>query len=589
MRNFKVVISLLLSAMLLNLPVCAIAKDEVSIAPLDYLDDATSIVIAMPTDGGWKVSISASDICENWDDNDEFTVVNFSNAEINYNTNNELEFVFNDIDYKNGSLVVLLFENKDKHEYEALQINFSETANTLTFQSVFQKDRIINNSRKVTKYLLLEEKTEVVNDAKAQYNKNNLPPSTMMFAKDRGARYNNNKNRSVNYNSTTTSSTKFYVKSSESSSSIIKTYDNPFAAIQYIAQNRYNGYVVTQSNDSRLVFKYDLNDKSTFYLYQFGNYYGVGDSDDVIDWMGYADYAHAVRADGIFGSNEITSRAEYQPYAHSYDSKLRTPEIWALEGNTGAYVYKKSLYDAGYKSMSSYVALKDAQLKFDTDSKINTPMNAYVYMSSNSNYNGNTISCDFGLICSSDDPSKWYLISSRKNKDSTTSSVAEMNKFYKDDPIVTSKLNSDGSYTPQGNIYIYYNYGDGTVYCQVQNETTGKVQEGYVNDTLFTTSAQSITLMSGTSLVPNVSDGTKEDGKDVMVVSDIRNGGYLKNVIWQQNKIYKQNLWKGTAYSFDGTNTSATNYLLIYDTDNASCNTSAKQDVVDIIYNSTYE
>jgi hypothetical protein len=110
------------------------------------------------------------------------------------------------------------------------------------------------------------------------------------------------------------------------------------------------------------------------------------------------------------------------------------------------------------------------------------------------------------------------------------------------------------------------------------------VQEGYVNDTKFNTAAQSICLMTGTSLVPNIKDST-----DVMVVSDIRNGGYLLNVIWEQNYIYKQNLWQGTRYNFSGTNSSATNYLLTYDTDNASCTTNSSRDVVNINYNSTYE
>jgi hypothetical protein len=572
--------------LVLNLSIFVSAEGtekKVSLVPLDYLDNETSIVIATPINLGWIVSVSAKDINSAWDNDDEFGVVNFKNAIMEYNESNELEFIFNNSDYKNGSLAVLLFENKTKDEYEALQINFSETEDALTFQSKFQKERIINNSRRNVKYVLLEEKTEVVNDAKAQYNKTNPPPANIILAKDRGARY-NEKNRSLNYYSTTTASTTFNVKSSENSNTVIGNYTNPFAAIQYIAQNRLSGYVVTQSNDGRLVFKYNLNDIDKFYLFQFGNYYGVGGVDDVLDWMGYADYAHAVRGDGIFGSNESTDRTSFQPYAHSYDSLINNPEEWALEGNTGAYVYKKSLFNVGYKSMSSYVKLKQASLKFDSNSTISTPMNAYVYMSSNSNYNGQTISCDFGLISSSDDPGNWYLIANRKNKYSDTVSVAEMNKFYRDDPIVTSTLNSNGSYTPQGNIYIYYNYGNGTVYCQIQNEDTGKVQEGYVNDTKFNTAAQSICLMTGTSLVPNIKDST-----DVMVVSDIRNGGYLLNVIWEQNYIYKQNLWQGTRYNFSGTNSSATNYLLTYDTDNASCTTNSSRDVVNINYNSTYE
>lgn len=68
--------------------------------------------------------------------------------------------------------------------------------------------------------------------------------------------------------------------------------------------------------------------------------------------------------------------------------------MWALEGNTGAYVYKKSISYDGYKSMSSKVLLSQAKLKFDSD----TPTNAYIYMSSNSNHSSGAIACDIGLI-----------------------------------------------------------------------------------------------------------------------------------------------------------------------------------------------
>ena len=56
----------------------------------------------------------------------------------------------------------------------------------------------------------------------------------------------------------------------------------------------------------------------------------------------------------------------------------------------------------------------------------------------------------------------------------------------------------------------------------------------------------------------------------------------FKNVIWSENKIYKQSLWKGTAYSFAGNNSSTTNYLLTYDRDNASCTATSDRDTINI-------
>ena len=91
--------------------------------------------------------------------------------------------------------------------------------------------------------------------------------------------------------------------------------------------------------------------------------------------------------------------------------------------------------------------------------------------------------------------------------------------------------------------------------------------------------------MTGTSLVPDIyySTGTQTAG-------DIKCGAYLKNVIWSENKIYKQSLWKGTAYSFAGNNSSTTNYLLTYDRDNASCTATSDRDTIKIsFYDAAYE
>ena len=52
---------------------------------------------------------------------------------------------FNNVDYENGNLVVLLFRNETKDEYSALQIDFSETG-IPTFQSEIQRDRVMKNS-----------------------------------------------------------------------------------------------------------------------------------------------------------------------------------------------------------------------------------------------------------------------------------------------------------------------------------------------------------------------------------------------------------------------------------------------------------
>ena len=47
---------------------------------------------------------------------------------MSFDNNNVLTMTFNNVDYENGNLVVLLFHNKTKDEYSALQIDFPKQA-----------------------------------------------------------------------------------------------------------------------------------------------------------------------------------------------------------------------------------------------------------------------------------------------------------------------------------------------------------------------------------------------------------------------------------------------------------------------------
>ena len=567
MKATKILIIYSLIFILLNSTIVLAEQRNGIYEPLDYLNDNTPLSIAIPSSNAWKTEIAASEINSEWNDNDEFSIVNFDNADMSFDNNNVLTMTFNNVDYENGNLVVLLFHNKTKDEYSALQIDFSETG-IPTFQSEIQRDRVMKNSLSRSGSIIVDDNIpDGVNDAKQEYNKNVEPPMDIVLADSQGAEYN-----PVPYTdagsrqSTTTSSTKFYVYNANGIKQDNLTANEPFYAIQYLSKNRKTNWYVAQSNDGTVVFKYEPYNTSKFYLFQFGNFYGTATTAaEVKDWTSYALYSHSAAEASL-------SRI------HSYSSAIRAPEVWALEGNTGAYVYKKSISYDGYKSMSSKVLLSQAKLKFDSD----TPTNAYIYMSSNSNHSSGAIACDIGLIGAPANNGGWYLIASRNNNNSNTTSSAGMKTFYSS-PIVQSTL-VNGEYRPKHDIYLYYTYGDGTVYCQVQNVITGVAQEGYVDDYRFNTSAPNICLMTGTSLVPDIYDST-----GTQTAGDIKCGAYLKNVIWSENKIYKQSLWKGTAYSFAGNNSSTTNYLLTYDRDNASCTATSDRDTINIFYDAAYE
>lgn len=101
-----------------------------------------------------------------------------------------MTMTFNNVDYENGNLVVLLFHNKTKDEYSALQIDFSETG-IPTFQSEIQRDRVMKNSLSRSGSIIVDDNIpDGVNDAKQEYNKNVEPPMDIVLADSQGAEYN---------------------------------------------------------------------------------------------------------------------------------------------------------------------------------------------------------------------------------------------------------------------------------------------------------------------------------------------------------------------------------------------------------------
>lgn len=145
MKATKILIIYSLIFILLNSTIVLAEQRNGIYEPLDYLNDNTPLSIAIPSSNAWKTEIAASEINSEWNDNDEFSIVNFDNADMSFDNNNVLTMTFNNVDYENGNLVVLLFHNKTKDEYSALQIDFSETG-IPTFQSEIQRDRVMKNS-----------------------------------------------------------------------------------------------------------------------------------------------------------------------------------------------------------------------------------------------------------------------------------------------------------------------------------------------------------------------------------------------------------------------------------------------------------
>ena len=543
-------------------------------------NETIHFVIATKVDGLWTVNIKTEDISKDWKENSGFEIVDFAFAENNYsNENGELELIFtNSDDYTNGDVATLLFYNQTEDKYKEMYIDFSDTG-LPTFSSEDMKNLVEGETNIFSKIKSIvlpqpDDGVEPVIDAKQWYSQQVEPPTEEIFAES-----NLDKKDIVPFAPkarATTSATVYYVY--DTSGRKTGTYNSPFKAIETIAANKLNGYSVKQSNDAQEIFKLDMSSQNKFYKFQFTNFYGSTTSaEEAEKWTKDYNYAHVVRCDGIFGAN-TDIRSANQPYSHSFDKMQRNPEIWALEGQTGAYVYRKSISYNGYKSISSMVNLSSARLKFDDDTKFN----AYVYMSSNSNSSKGSIACDLGLLSASSYNGNWYLISNRTNSNSGNS-TSGMYIPNPGTPLVTSKLIS-GEYRPTADVKLQYVYRNGSVFMRASNDTTKLTQSIQIKDTRFDTSSPNICLMTGTSLVPDMKNISGQ-----RIASDIKSGAYLKNVVWTNNYIYSTTDWTGTERAFNGSTSNTTNYLLIYDTDNASCSVSGGTETVNIHYNPTYK
>lgn len=94
MKATKILIIYSLIFILLNSTIVLAEQRNGIYEPLDYLNDNTPLSIAIPSSNAWKTEIAASEINSEWNDNDEFSIVNFDNADMSFDNNNVLTMTF---------------------------------------------------------------------------------------------------------------------------------------------------------------------------------------------------------------------------------------------------------------------------------------------------------------------------------------------------------------------------------------------------------------------------------------------------------------------------------------------------------------
>ena len=128
MKATKILIIYSLIFILLNSTIVLAEQRNGIYEPLDYLNDNTPLSIAIPSSNAWKTEIAASEINSEWNDNDEFSIVNFDNADMSFDNNNVLTMTFNMLTMKMETLLFYCSITKPKTNIRHCRLIFQKQA-----------------------------------------------------------------------------------------------------------------------------------------------------------------------------------------------------------------------------------------------------------------------------------------------------------------------------------------------------------------------------------------------------------------------------------------------------------------------------
>jgi len=320
---------------------------------------------------------------------------------------------------------------------------------------------------------------------------------------------------------------------------IFTGFTSLFKAIDSVSTWERGAYVLESDNGEHIFTTTD--DTSIYYLYQDTAYCGSTTSlDNAIAWIGDFDRSHVIYGNGNFYNNSYVS--------------TDPPDYWALEPESGGYVYKYSYASSTYKAVYETLDFTQAKLRESTDTS--SPYNAYVYISSQ---NGKG-SAEGGIVCPATSPGNWYLYYKR-----TTTSQPVMASV----PVCGStQLGSE--YTPDANLELVYSYTAGSFTISVTNLSTNRV---YSCNAIADKGAGGLSvLISGTSFVPVTHNFTH--------TPDYQAGGYFKHVHYSQSYLADGD---GNTMGF-WASSSPTQYALEYNDDYCTYTKGTASEDVNIFY-----
>ena len=338
-------------------------------------------------------------------------------------------------------------------------------------------------------------------------------------------------------------STTFSAYRSDSATSPLGVYSSLFQAIER-ARQAGTGAVVKMNGTTEV---YRHGQSGRYYKYQFTASYGYTTNlSDVSNWLSGYLYTHVITSSNarFYGCNWLTAKG--------------TPNEWAKEPNSGGYYYQFGFAGTDNK-VTKKVLLSQARLKPSQNPDM--PFSAYVFFT----FQTSSISIDAGVI-SEDANGNWNLLIGTTTGGKWVSVPGGT--------ICSSTLNSSGEYVADADIQLTMSYITGKLTLNAKNLTTGKTYTlSYSNDLIRGTPC----LISSVSYVPHLSGNSP-------ITPDYRCGGYFRNVIQSESKVYTSG---GTAYDFYS-KSNKTQYSLRYNTDCCDLTSGSSRDIIDIFYDRAY-
>ncbi len=331
--------------------------------------------------------------------------------------------------------------------------------------------------------------------------------------------------------------TTFSTYSSASAASPVGVYASLFQAIDR-ARQAGTGAVVKINGTSEV---YRHGQSGRYYKYQFTASYGYTTSlTDVNNWLNGYLYTYVITSSNarFYGCNWLTAKG--------------TPNEWAKEPNSGGYYYQFGFACTDNKATKK-VLLSQSRLKPSQNG--NQPFNAYVFFT----FQNSSINLDAGIISGKGDGT-WRLC------------IYGAGQFTNGDIICGSTQNSAGEYIADADVQLTVSYVSGRLTLVAKNLSTGQSYTLSRDDSRI---GGTPCLISSVSYVPDITSA---------MTADYRCGGYFRNVIQTESKVYSSS---GTAYDFYS-KSSKTQYSLRYNTDCCDLTSGSARDVIDIFYDRAY-